>query len=138
MKGERYARRGEKLAMAKRQQQIDEIANWEDIADEMPDLPDLVREFRDIQDKINELEARKKELSPILVAATIIGGKKQLACGHYKVNRISNPGHDAIVPEKLVEKGVDLDVIAYATKKVGASEYPLVTIIEEDIVHDKA
>jgi hypothetical protein len=136
MKGERYARPSEERELAKRQQQIDDTANWEDIADEMPDTPTLAAEYRDILDRIKELEKRKDELKPQLEAAVIIGGKKALAAGSYRITRVES-NRKSLSAEKLVEKGVTIEILAECII-ITTSSYPLVTRVKEDIVRDEA
>lgn len=90
--------------MAKKQAKVDDIANWEDIASELPDIPALADEYRDLKDILKEGEARCKEISPVLEAAVVVGGKKSLACGDLKITQGSHPGNPQFKPEKLVEK----------------------------------
>lgn len=130
--------------MAKKQAAEQEIANWEDLADELPDLPAAVEEFRNVADQITTLEKRKKELAPILEAAVITSGMKALACGSLKIQRIEVEGKTKIAPELIVEKacslGLDADQITelleYSTVQLPGYSYPLVTRTKVDVTRD--
>lgn len=130
--------------MAKKQATEQEVANWEDLADELPDLPAAVEEFRTLADQINVLEKRKKELAPILEAAVITSGKAALACGSLKIQRIEVVGTTKIAPELIVEKacGLGLDaeqiteLLEYSTIQLPDYSYPLVTRVKVDVTRD--
>ena len=146
MKGIRQPRPMEVRAMAKKQAAEQEIANWEDLADELPDLPAAVEEFRKLADEINALEKRKKVLAPVLEAAVIAGGKPSLACGSLKIQRIVVEGRKSIAPELIVEKacGFGLDaaqiteLLEYSTIQAAGYSYPLVTRVKVDVARDDA
>lgn len=129
--------------MAKKQAEIDNIANWEDVADEMPDIPDLVKEYREILDDIGVLEDRKKQIAPQLEAACIMGGKKSLACGGFKITRVEQTRSN-VKPERVIEKACGLgltasqatELLEYATVS-STSSYPLVTRVTEDVTRDE-
>lgn len=120
--------------MAKKAAAEQEIANWEDMADDLPDLPDLVKEFREISDQAGAIEKRKKELSPEIEAAVILGGKKVLTCGSFKVTRVEVAGAKKIAPERVVEKAAAfgltadqiVELLQYATVEAPGYSYPLV------------
>lgn len=130
--------------MAKKQAAEQEIANWEDLADELPDLPATVQEFRAISDQISALDKRKKELAPILEAAVIAGGCTALACGSLKIQRIEVAGKTKIAPELIVEKACGLgldaeqitDLLEYSTIQLPGYSYPLVTRVKVDVTRD--
>lgn len=130
--------------MAKKQQAIEEIANWEDIASELPDIPPLVEEFKELKEMIALGEERCKEIAPQLEAAVITGGKKSLACGNYKVTQVSHPGQVRILPERIVEKAAAagmtadaiVDMMQFATEKKPYT-YPLVTRIPTGVTEDE-
>ena len=144
MKGIRQPRPSEVRAMAKKQAAEQEIANWEDLADELPDLPAVVEEFRNVADQITTLEKRKKELAPILEAAVIASGMKALACGSLKIQRIEVEGRKSIAPERVAEKasgmGLDADqideLLEYSTVQALDYSYPLVTRVKVDMTRD--
>lgn len=115
-----------------------ESSTWEDFADEVPDLPALLEEFRGLQDEIKALESRKKGLAPQIEAAVVLGGKKALTCGGFRVTRVEVAGRKNIAPERLVEKAAMYmdaeqitDMMEYATVQAPGYSYPLVARIEE-------
>src|SRR3990167_6854492 len=143
VKGTRQPRPSEVRAVAKKRADYAaaecEAAAWEDFANEAPELPSLLDEYRKCADQIKTLEARKKEIAPEIEAAVIIGGKKALTCGSFRVTRVEVAGRKSIAPERVVEKaaaaGMDAeqitDMLQYATGPAPGHSYPLVSRIEE-------
>lgn len=137
--GERHIRPSEERALTKKQQKLDEVANWEDIADSMPDFLVLAEEFRELTDDAKLIEDRRKEIAPQLEAAVVLGGKRKIQGGKYLVNRVEMPATYKLSPEKLVEEltaRYTADEIVALFKKCQVVDrkpysYPLVTRVED-------
>lgn len=125
----------EAKALAKKKAEAQDLAQWEDIREEMPDIPDLVAEDFKLRTRIKEDEERREEIKPLLEAAVIIGGKKSLICNEYKITQGSGRSRDFIAPERIVEKAVGMgltadqvvELLEFATIKGSPYTYPLVT-----------
>jgi len=131
--------------MAKKQAKVDDIANWEDIAEECPEFKELAEEYADNRETIKLLEARNKdELAPQLEAAVIIGGKKSIAGGNWKVTQGRGKSADRVLPERVVEKlaslGADaeqiLEIMKYCTEPGKPYTYPVVTKVEVEVTDE--
>lgn len=106
----------------------DDSTNIESVREVLPeDFEDLVTEFRDLQDLIAAYKDRCAEISPQIEAACVLAGKKNILMDKFKLTRIESKSADKILAERLVEKGVDWDIVEYATQPGKPYSYPLVT-----------
>jgi hypothetical protein len=80
-------------------------------------LASLCSAYRDLQDQIAPLEAAKRELmSSITPLAQQLGIEKEVITPGCQLRRVTRTS-TSILPERLLEKGVGLDVIHYATEE---------------------
>jgi len=83
--------------------------------------------YKALDAEIEQKEAIKRELKKAIEAAMLMSGEQQVACEDYKVTMITKSGTKKIVPEKLLELGVDAMVIAKATEVGKETTYAQIT-----------
>lgn len=120
----------ESTLLEKRDGELADIRNWEDIADSLPDLPDTLRQYRAAQLAKSAAEKEMDELKPVLHAALMIGGRKSIACGSLKITEVFQE-RKSLSAERLIEKGVSMEIMQWATITKVIS-YPVVTEIKSD------
>lgn len=118
---------------AEKKQQDLETGLIAEVRENLPDdFEDIVREYQESSAIASAWEKRKKEIGPIVEAACVLADKKYMIMPGYKVTQVKSKAPDRVAPERLIEKGVDWEIVQYATIKGVEYSYPMVTKIEEE------
>lgn len=95
----------------------EDAAHWSEfpVLKEM-DFEALATRYRELKEGIDQMEAERKDISADMEAALIVADQKRVKFGDkYVIERAGGRSASTISANKLVEKGVTPDVIAYAT-----------------------
>lgn len=79
-------------------------------------LQELVTRRQTLMTEKKALESGLSELNEEIAAALTIAEAKAVRVGEWRVTRVEGRGASSIVKERLLELGVDADVIVAATK----------------------
>lgn len=122
----------EQRAMEDKIRREAQTLDWAEISEVTPEFPEQISRYRELQNLKREIEQEMADLKPALEAAVILAGegKKTVRWSNLQVTRVVMV-REALVAERLVEKGVTKEVLDYATKKTESS-YPLVTEVKDN------
>ena len=91
----------------------------------------LIEEYEESARGAAAWEKRKKIIGPILEAANLLADRKHMLTPEFRITRIESKAADRISAEKLIDQGVEWEIVANAT--IPGTEYSYVTVtkIEE-------
>lgn len=141
--GERKMKPSEKKALTKQRQakplppindegEVIYVPHITEVPELIDVLPELAEEYREIATKIAPLEIRKKEIGADIKALLDAVGRKSIRGNGWIVTRSMDTETETLSREKLLEFGVDIDVIEAAVVKTPKAGYVQVKKSKEE------
>lgn len=109
--------------------ELKQLVDWDRFSDLKDfNFRDLVIERHNLSVQKEQIDKRSKELNEQIAVALEVAGQSSVKCDEFRVTRVETHGPSRVIPEKLLELGVEADIIVQAT--VRGAAYTTVQIRE--------